>query len=58
MALEAMGFCYFSCDRLADALRWYERAIAEAPDGVELGTCLDIVAVCYSSLGKYAEALP
>jgi tetratricopeptide (TPR) repeat protein len=61
-----VGDCYSSLGKFAEALPWYERAVAAAEKGdvhgrvnsASLGGSLHQVGYCYSSLGEFAEALP
>jgi len=61
-----MGSAIDELSKFAEALPWYERAVAVKEkgdldgrvDSQSLGTSLHQVGSCYSRQGKYAEALP
>ena len=61
-----VGDCYSSQGQFAEALPWFERAVAAKEkgdvhgrvDAASLGVSLHGVGDCHSSLGQLAEALP
>jgi len=65
VSLHCMGDCYWSLGQLAEALPWYERAVAAKEkgdvhgrvDSESLGVSLHCMGDCYWSLGQLAEAL-
>jgi lipopolysaccharide biosynthesis regulator YciM len=63
-SLHQVGDCYSRQGRFAEALPWFERAVAavekgdvhERVDVAWLGSSLDQLERCYESLGKLEEA--
>jgi tetratricopeptide (TPR) repeat protein len=61
-----VGYCYARQGQFAEALPWFERAVAAAEKGdvhgrvdpESLGTSLHQVGYCYARQGQFAEALP
>jgi len=61
-----VGVCHSSQGKFAQALPWFERAVAARRkgdvhgrvDSAGLGSSLHQIGYCYSSQDKFAEALP